>query len=153
MENERIAQGLMIALEMEKRGGSLYKRAQGILQDEAMLSMLRTLENDEKAHLEIFLDMLRDYGVDTLNGMETELLLAQAASFFFPGGLMQASMEGALQSIVTVLEAAIEEERGAIAFYQRLYALATPSEQEVLEKIIKEEEGHLAILLERRASY
>lgn len=147
MEQSRpAADGLRIALEMERRGRHLYARARHLVTDSAMLTLLRSLEQDELLHHEQFSAMLAAMGAPILSREENELLAAKAADFFFPGGLMQAAMDGALQSREALLEEAMQAERDSISFYSVLLTHLGEQERPGLEAILREEEGHLRTL-------
>ena len=149
-QENRLAQGLWIALEMERRGLSLYNRAQRIVLDPSLLRILYELEQDEKKHYRDFSKMADAYDFDAMTKEEGELLLAQASTFFFPGGLMQAAMGGALSSALALLNEAIAAERDSITFYTRLLELSDDAARSVLQTIIDEERKHLDTLTERR---
>lgn len=148
-QQNRKAQGIWIALEMERRGMSLYGRAQKIVEDPSLLQILCELEQEEKKHYKLFWEMTEPYDFNSITCEEGELLLAQASTFFFPGGLMQAAMQGALDSPLSLLGEAIEAERSSIAFYTQLQALSEETTRSILQVIINEEQDHLKTLLER----
>ncbi len=141
--------GLRIALSMERRGRNLYARARLIARDPAMLALLGSLERDETLHYEQFSAMLDALGAPRLSDEENELLAAKAAEFFFPGGLMQAAMDGALGSSDALLAAAMQAERDSIAFYRRLLEHLSAGDGAAVEAILREEEGHLRTLLSK----
>lgn len=145
------AQGLRIALEMERRGRGLYLRAEQVVRDAKLRDLVRALAEDERLHQDIFAEMLSQLNLPETAGEEAALASSAAASFFFPGGLMEMEMEGALASREALLEAAIQGERDSIAFYERLSSHLPESERETLARIIMEEESHLRALVEQRA--
>lgn len=150
IQQEWLAQGIWIALEMERRGRNLYSRAQKVVTDPLLLSVLKELEQDEVLHYKLFREMLTGYDLENISAEDSELVLAKASAFFFPGGLMQVAMQGALESPLSLIEEAMEAERGSIAFYTRLLEYTSPQEREGIEKIIAEEEGHLQTLQEKK---
>lgn len=146
--------GLRVALEMERRGKNLYVRAQQYTQDPELIMLLKTLAADETKHYAQFSAMLEIYGVPELDGEDNELATAKAADFFFPGGLMQAAMNGALESSEAMLEDAMQAERDSIAFYGQLLTHVMDEEkQEIILRIIREEMSHLRTLTEKRDEY
>jgi len=149
-QQSRLAQGLWIALEMERRGLSLYNRAQRVVSDPSLLRVLYELERDEKKHYQQFSKMAASYDFSSMTKDEGELLLAQAATFFFPGGLMQAAMGGALESALSLLNEAITAEQDSIAFYTRLMEHSGEESRPVLQSIIEDEQEHLMELTERK---
>ena len=149
-QESRLAQGLRIALEMERRGISLYNRAQRVVSDPSLLRMLYELEQDEKKHYQLFSKMAASFDFTSMTKEEGELLLAQAATFFFPGGLMQAAMGGALENALSLLNEAITAEKDSIAFYTRLMEHSEELSKPCFQMIIGEEQEHLEELTERR---
>lgn len=148
------AEGLRIAMEMECRGQNLYMRARQFTDDPELTFLLKELEEEEKLHYALFSGMLAALGEEILSPEENALAAAKAANFFFPGGLMQVVMDGALSSPVKILEEAIRTEQDSIAFYTQLLAHLTEAEdKETVYGIVREEEGHLHTLIERKKSY
>lgn len=146
--------GLLVAMEMERRGRALYIRAQQFTTDPKLLALLEQLASEEEVHYAQFSAMLDVYGMSFSDEEEHALAVAKAADFFFPGGLMQVAMDGALQSPASMLEEAIRAEEGSIAFYQRLLDyIDTPEQEKVVASIIEEENSHLKTLTERKNQY
>lgn len=148
---KRQVEGLRVAMEMERRGRGVYVRAKQFTQDPALLTLLDELIADETRHYAQFSTMLENLGLPPLGEEEQMLAAAQAATFFFPGGLMEAAMDGALDSAEAMLEKAMESERDSIAFYGQLLAhIDSLDTQEVVVRILREEMNHLRTLMERR---
>lgn len=142
--------GLSVALEMEIRGINLYVRAQQLTSDPALLSLLRSLEAEEREHMKLFSNML-----DSLRGGEMTLeqrmlSAARAADAFYPGGLMQMSMDGALNSAGALLREAAQAEKDSIAYYEKLAGSLTGATGEAVRGIIAEEKRHLLSLNNRQ---
>lgn len=152
LQQERLTQGIWIALEMERRGRNLYSRAQKIVQDPLLLSVLRELELEEVQHHEMFQEMIRRYGYVDISEEDGELMLAKASTFFFPGGLMQVAMQGALESPLSLIEEAMEAEESSIAFYSRIMPFGTQQDQDIIYSIIEEEQRHLQTLKEKKSA-
>lgn len=149
--NNHQVEGLRVALEMERRGRNLYIRAQQFTQDLALIDLLKELAADETKHYAQFSAMMALYGVPALSEEENMLSAAKAADFFFPGGLMEVAMDGGLASPAAMLDKAMQSERDSIAFYGRLLShIQDLDQQEMLLRIIREEMGHLRVLIERR---
>lgn len=141
------ADSLRIALEMEKRGYQLYCRAQQFAQDAEMAALLKGLADDEKRHYVQFAQMLSRLDAPPQDEEEKMIATAMAAEAFFPGGLMQAAMDGAFASTDSMLQEAIRAEEESIAFYQRMaQTLENTDAEAMLLRIIAEEEEHLASL-------
>lgn len=153
MQSEsRQVEGLRVALEMERRGRNLYLRAKQFTEDPALQALLTELAADEEKHYAQFSAMLEVFDLPPMSAEEQLLAAGKAANFFFPGGLMEVSMVGGLESPDAMLEKAMESERDSIAFYGQLLAHIDSLEtQEVVLRIIREEMHHLRTLTDRKA--
>lgn len=146
--------GLRVALEMERRGKNLYVRAQQFTEDPDLIELLKSLAMDETKHHAQFSAMLEVFNIPQMNEEENVLAAAKAADFFFPGGLMQAAMDGALESCEAMLDDAMQAERDSIAFYGRLLSYVMDEEmQDIILRIMREEMTHLRNLTEKKAHY
>lgn len=146
--------GLRVALEMERRGKSLYERAMRFVTDQSFCRLLQELAMDETRHYAQFSAMMDVFGVQPMTPEENELAASKAADFFFPGGLMKAAMDGALESPEAMLEQAVQGERDSIAFYGQLLSHVDDlDQQEIILRIIREEMTHLRTLTDRMKTY
>ena len=137
--------GLRIALEMERRGRSLYLRAAQFAREESLRALLLELADEELEHHTVFSAMLEALGAPPLSPEENAL-----ADVFFPGGLMQIAQEGALATQEHMLEAAIQAERDSIDFYERLMDSLPADGRDAIAAIVQEERGHLRALTARK---
>ncbi len=151
MNLSRGAEGLLVAIEMERRGVQLYRRAQLCTPDKALIALLAVMESEEAQHLATFQAMLDALGEPEMTTEEVSLATARAADFFFPGGLMQVAMAGALASAEAMLDVAIQAERDAIDFYTRLQDHLPDDQRQPALNILREEEGHLRSLFVKKA--
>lgn len=143
--------GLRVALEMERRGRSLYLRAQQYTDNAALKELLAMLASDEARHHAQFSAMLDIFEVPVLDEESNALAAAKVADFFFPGGLMQMAMEGALTSCDALLEEAMSTEQDSINFYETLMSYVDNEDTKaILSVIIDEEKGHFEVLKERK---
>ena len=141
-----LSEGLYIALAMERRGINLYSRAARLVKDESLKELLSELEVEERVHFAKFKSLLSELE-DNLPDDETlALAAAKAADGFFPGGVMQMSMEGALKSRETMLESAIEAEVNSVAFYEKLAEGKSEEQRKLLLGIAEEEKKHRDVL-------
>lgn len=141
---------IFVALEMEKRGHDLYVRAQQLVDDSELIALLKRLAADEVLHHKQFEAMLEDLGEMRVTREEAALSKARAADVFLPGGLMQVAMEGALDSTAAMLDEAIKAEQDSIVFYGTLLEHVSKQQQGIIAEIIRQEENHLQVLLERK---
>lgn len=142
--------GLRIALEMERRGRSLYLRAAQFAREESLRALLLELADEELEHHTVFSAMLEALGAPPLSPEENALAAARAADVFFPGGLMQIAQEGELATQEHMLEAAIQAERDSIDFYERLMDSLPADGRDAIAAIVQEERGHLRALTARK---
>jgi len=146
MKLESAQEALFVALEMERRALVIYQRALLLLEEQGRRSsllhtaMLRMYE-DEQRHLTLFEKMYE--GLD--ESRERKLILsAIAGGLLFEGGLMEATREGILQDVPSMLAYAIKEETKAAYAYQSFAQQCENGEtQAVLKTIAQEEFLHL----------
>lgn len=154
MDSHSRIESLRIALEMERRGKNLYERALLVTEDPELRALLKELAADETKHHAQFSAMMEVFGLPNLTPEENELAAAKAGDFFFPGGLMQASMDGALRSPQAMLREAIRAERDSISFYGQLLGYVDDlDQQEIILRIIREEMVHLRTLTDKFRPY
>lgn len=145
---------LRIALEMERRGRSLYLRARQFAKEDSLRALLEKLAAEEEVHYRHFWSMLQQEGEVFTYPEESALDTAKAADVFYPGGLMQVVLEGALDSTEAMLEEAMNSERSSIEFYEKLLlSVGDESQRRVIEGIIDEERLHLAQLFATKKAY
>ncbi|MBP3410828.1 MAG: ferritin family protein [Clostridia bacterium] len=141
-------EGLRIAIEMERRGESFYRRAARVSKSEETIAMLNSLANDELHHRAEF---ERLYKAELEGGMSDKAyddetnayLTAIAAEVVFPKGLMVLKEVG-FENAEAVLHHAIQSEKDSILFYGELSS-RTPDEhaKEVFAEIMRQEKGHM----------
>lgn len=144
-------EGLRIAVEMERRGVELYRRAQRICRTQMAKDMLARLEMDEVAHQREFARLLDSMGAagEDYSLEKSAYLSALAADVVFSGGLVEMGCTGALESPAAILRYAIQGEKDSLLFYEGITEQATqPLTREVFEEIIRQERGHLAALVD-----
>ena len=141
-------EGLRIAIEMERRGESFYRRAARVSKSEETIAMLNSLADDELHHRAEF---ERLYKAELEGGMSDKAyddetnayLTAIAAEVVFPKGLM-ALKEVGFENAEAVLIHAITSEKDSILFYGEL-SDRTPDEhaKKVFAEIMRQEKGHM----------
>lgn len=141
-------EGLRIAIEMERRGESFYRRAARVSRSEDTVAMLDSLANDERHHRAEF---ERLYKAETEAGMSDKAyddetnayLTAIAAEVVFPKGLMGLKEEG-FDNPAAVLNHAIASEKDSILFYSEMHdRTADEHAKAVFNEIIRQERGHM----------
>ena len=141
-------EGLRIAVEMERRGESFYRRAARVSRSEDTIAMLNSLADDERRHQAEF---ERLYRVEAEAGMSDKAyddetnayLTAIAAEVVFPGGLMALKNEG-FDNPAAVLNNAIASEKDSILFYSEMQNRTSDEHvKTVFAEIIRQERGHM----------
>lgn len=149
-------EGLRIAIEMEKRGEALYRKAARVSKKREVVDMLAALAADEVAHAaefsRLYEEALARRGEHTSYGEEASAYLsAVAADIVFPGGLMALREEG-FDDIRAVLDYAIVSEKDSILFYLELARLSNDeAARNVFMSIAEQERGHMRRLCRQRA--
>ena len=147
-------EGIRIAMEMERRGHQMYSRALSFAKDPQVRTLLTQLIQEEAEHFAYFSKLqsqmeLSDSFDSTDPAPSPHLAASMAAEAFYPGGLMQAAMSNGFSSIHSLLEVASKAEEDSITYYKKLQATLSGSQFDALEKIIREEERHHVLLLNR----
>ena len=149
-------EGLRIAIEMEKRGEALYRKAARVSKKREVVDMLVALAADEVAHAaefsRLYEEALSRRGEHTSYGEEASAYLsAVAADIVVPGGLMALREEG-FDDIRAVLDYAIVSEKDSILFYLELARLSNDeAARNVFMSIAEQERGHMRRLCRQRA--
>jgi rubrerythrin len=145
-------EALFLACEMERRAIRVYERGVMISHDPAIKVLLQKLHDDEKAHLTKFSKM--GNCSNEITDREQQLLLkSYAAQVLFPGGLMQAHREGALDSLHSLLEFSRDSEETAVRSYTEFAASCQTAEaRNMFLSIAQEEQSHLVALEEQLES-
>ena len=141
-------EGVRIAMEMERRGESFYRRAAKVSKDPETVDMLLHLAADEQNHREQFERLYKQAqgsGVSSAayDDETNAYLTAIAAEVVFPQGLMALKSEG-FENPAAVLSYAIASEKDSILFYGELSS-RTPDEhaKKVFAEIMRQEKGHM----------
>ena len=141
-------EGIRIAIEMERRGESFYRRAARVSRSKKAVELLEALAGDEQVHR---MEFERLYAAESGAGLsdaayddETNAYLtAIAADIVFPHGLVGLKDEG-FENPAGVLRAAIASEKDSILFYTELQERTSdPHAREVFMEIARQERGHM----------
>ena len=142
------AEGLRIAVEIEKRGEAFYRKAAKLSDNADTVHILEQLASDEAAHKREFEKLLERASVsDEMYDEETSAYLsAIAADVVFPEGLMALRRAGFSSPEGALLEA-IQSEKDSILFYTELAEHALdPESKRMFREIIMQERRHLHVL-------
>ncbi len=141
-------EGIRIAIEMERRGESFYRRAAKVSRSEDTVRLLHSLAADEQHH---YAEFERLYRAESEGGLadrpyddETNAYLsAIAADIVFPRGLMALRDEG-FENPRAVFDYAIASEKDSILFYTEMQSRTTDIHaKDVFGEITRQERGHL----------
>lgn len=141
-------EGIRIAIEMERRGESFYRRAAKVSKNPEAVALLVSLADDEMRHQAEF---ERLYRAEAEAGMSNEAyddeanayLTAIAAEVVFPRGLMGLKEVG-FEDPTAVLNHAIASEKDSILFYSEMQdRTGDEHARQVFSEIIRQERGHM----------
>jgi len=120
------AEGLRIAVEMERRGEDFYRRAAKVSRSQETVSLLNSLADDEVIHNREFRKLYEracasasDRVTECYDEETCAYLSALAADIVFPGGLMSLRQVG-FENPQAVLETAIGSEKDSVLFSENL---------------------------------
>jgi rubrerythrin len=144
MENASMYEVLQLAINLEEEGTKFYEKwaskAKGNVKE-----MLKKLAMDETKHATYFkglFDGLKDKP-------EVDYLFEEDVTAYFKTYANSAAFnreQVKLNSIREAVEEGIQTEKNSIEYYEFLLKHSKESTKEMLDKIIKEEQGHLVIL-------
>lgn len=141
-------EGIRIAIEMERRGESFYRRAARVSRDEKTIALLNALAADELCHRSEF---ERLYARESEAGLSSAAyddetnayLTAIAAEVVFPRGLVGLKDAG-FDNPEAVLLNAIASEKDSILFYTEMSDHSgNDRAQRIFSEITRQERGHL----------
>lgn len=143
---------LYIACEMERRGIMTYRRAQTLVDDKKVRSLLQCFESDETEHLKRFSEMLENVpNEDT--GEKHILMSAYAQKALLNGGVMEMVREEAFNSWKSLIAYAINDEANAVKTYEEFSNEANDSLVKAMFLMVRDEEkthlDHLTALKEK----
>lgn len=147
-------EGLRIAIEMERRGVELYRRAARLTKVPHVVQMLEELAAEEEGHQRDFGKLMEAHcagryaeAAACYSGETSAYLSAIAADVVFPGGLMEVGRRGGFDSLPAILTTAIDSEKNSILFYSELQALTKDEgAKDAFAQVISQEKVHLARL-------
>ena len=147
------AEGLRIAIEMERRGEAFYRKSARISKNPETVKVFEQLAADETIHRAEFEKLIQKATVSQENyDQETNAYLtAIAADVVFTDGLMALRSTG-FETPEGVLLEAIRSEKDSVLFYTELSSRALDKEAaRIFDEIIFQEKAHLRTLQLRLA--
>lgn len=141
-------EGLRIAVEMERRGESFYRRAAKVSKSKEAVELLLNLAEDEMLHREQFERLCGKAAesgscIKAYDDETNAYLTAIAADIVFPQGLM-ALRETGFENPQAVLQHAIASEKDSILFYTELQERSgDENAKRIFSEIVRQERGHM----------
>ena len=139
-------EGIRIAVEMERRGESFYRRAARVSRSPEAVELLLSLAGDEQAHRAEFEKLAASANAPSDAAYDDETnayLTAIAAEVVFPQGLM-GLREAGFENPAAVLQSAIASEKDSILFYSELCERSADEHaRAIFAEIARQERGHL----------
>lgn len=143
-------EGLRIAMEMEKRGESFYRRAAKLSRDGSTVALLNRLADEERGHYARFESLYRAECAarraecqEVYDPEVSAYLSAIAADIIFPGGLMALRHAG-FENPEAVFRAAVASEKDSILFYNELARCARDAHaRDIFMEIARQEREHM----------
>lgn len=148
------AEGLRIAIEMERRGEAFYRKSARISKNPETVAVFEQLAADEEIHRVEFEQLLRSAKLSEAEyDAETNAYLnAIAADVVFSDGLMALRSTG-FDTPEGALMEAIRSEKDSVMFYTELRNRAFDDEaRRIFDEIIRHEKRHLRTLQLRLAN-
>ena len=141
-----------MAEEIERNGATFYREAAEKSSDKDALEFLKGMADMEEEHFRIFAEMRKELNEKDKEPVSFDpdneaamYLQAMADAHGTEGKISVDKKLTGSESINEVLEIAINAEKDSISYYSALKDYV-PSSQDKINKIIREEIGHLAIL-------
>jgi rubrerythrin len=137
-----------IAIQIEKNGEKVYRDAQKIAHDVKLRELLGWMADDEKRHIQWFLNLARNIQKTTkdpqIEALGKSLLRDSIGNQTF--SLTQKKINQAV-TIEQIIKQSIEFEKDTIIFYEMVSKFI--DDEEIIaqiERIIEEERGHIKTL-------
>lgn len=142
---------LDLAVQVEEKGAIFYQRLADRVQVEEVKKLLNYLALEEEKHQEDFKRLGNDLlGVsprETYEGEYVEYVLSTVDTHMFANeDLLEMAIITA-ERPVDIVKLAISFEKDSILFFHSLRNLVNQDKQKVIDKLIKEEEGHIIRLV------
>ena len=155
VQNYNVYEIFEIAQQIEKSGGSFYRKAANAVEDEKSKEFLNQLADMESVHESYFQSLMNKYKLYE----NTAFIDLESQS----AGYLHAVAEGYVRThlhqnmsfpekgtMADILEQAIKFEESTVVYFSALKAsIRENSEKEKIESLILEELSHISILLEK----
>jgi rubrerythrin len=149
-----------MAEQIEQNGAGFYREAARKTGDKTTQKMFMNLASMEDGHLKIFQDMRKqldasDKEPTTFDPDDQAALYLQAMadSHGIEGKKDRQTKLTGSETIREILEIAVNAEKNSIVFYTALRDIVSAAGRDMVDSIIAEELGHLAVLKTQLVSY
>ncbi len=149
-----------MAEQIERNGANFYRKAADITSNKTIRSLLKTLADTEDEHEKLFLKMRDRYArqnephVFDPDNETAAYLKGIASSSGWEGKVAPAIELRGNETVGRILTAAIQAEKDSISFYLGIKnAISSEQDRQIIDKIIKEEMGHVSILQKQMAQW
>lgn len=147
---------LRIAIKVEEAGEKLYAKLEYMASDEQIKKVWDYLREQEHVHRNVFQKMLDnsgDYITDDFNPGEYDTYLrAIASEYVFTSEVIECKSKEGFTNDLAAIKFAIDIEKESVLVYEAMKDFVTQKRHELIDKVIKEEKKHLALLIELKAS-
>lgn len=136
-----------LAVQIEEKGAGFYQRLADKIETAEVKDLLMYLASEEEKHQEEFKRLGHDLALvsprETYQGEYFEYVESTVNTHMFANeDLLEKAIKDA-SGPVDVAKLAISFEKDSILFFHSLRNLVNKDKQEVIDKLIKEEEGHI----------
>lgn len=144
---------IKLALQIEQSGKAIYENAIKQTQIPELTELFQLLAKDENDHIETFQKISNDFKI---GGAKFEVTKPEDM-FYLENLAKNQIFQGKDKAINSIKDAAeplqlvnlaLNFERDTMLFFMKLYRMMCAKDREVISKLIKEEEGHIAKLTE-----
>lgn len=150
--NYRASEIIEIGMQIERNGVAFYTALAARAADPGVAKLFRVLARQEEEHLRLFTGWQRsvaDYSpAEAYPGEYFAYLQAQAGAIAFARPGSGAAAAAAVADDRAAIVLALTGERDTAAFYAAMTKVVPPSDQAALERLIGEEQTHIAKLTE-----
>ena len=145
-----------LAIRIEKSGAAFYEKAKAKAESEEAAKIFEYLIGEEKMHLEIFQELLKDIELvrppEQYEGEWDAYLAAAAEEHVFSDDALAQEAMARIAGQKDAIQFAIGFEKDTILLFHELSGLVQGKNKDVVERLVREEREHLRKLSELKKS-
>lgn len=145
-----------IAIKVEEAGEKLYAKLEYMATNEKIKKVWNYLRQQEHIHREVFQRMLNgigDYIVDNFNPGEYDTYIrAIASEYIFTPEQIECKTKEGFPNDLAAIKFGIDIEKESVLVYEAMKEFVVANRHDIIDKIIKEEKKHLALLIDLKNS-